>query len=89
MICRLNLIEVLVITALLAIMIGFAVGVIESMMTTWHVPAWLAIPAGITVALVVVGGPVAILSLIVHHLDRRLERRLKSRESNDAQDSEE
>jgi hypothetical protein len=55
MICKLNLIEVVVLTALLAIMIGFAVGVIESMITRSHFPPWLAVPAGMVVALVVVG----------------------------------
>ena len=87
MTCKLNLIEVVVLTALLAIMIGFAVGVIESMITTSHFPPWLAVPAGMAVALVVVGGPVALFSLLVRRLRRRSDRRLKAKAREDGRNS--
>jgi hypothetical protein len=88
MTCKLNLIEVVVLGALLGLTIGIAAACSDGLISTFHVTPWVAVPIGAIGGLVVIGGPVAILSLIVHHLDRRLERRLKSRERNDARDSE-
>ena len=82
--CKLTLIEVLVVTVVIAFIAGFVTGLGNALQSRFQLSPWLAFP----VAIVIVGVPVSILVWAGYRLDQRLMRRIESKMRDDSDDLE-
>ena len=82
--CKLTLIEVLVLTGVIAFILGLVTGLTNALQSRFQLSPWLAFP----VAIVIVGVPLSIVVWASHRLDQRLMRRIESKMHDDPNGSE-